>query len=652
MQRSLSSFDIYTIASELQNIIGSFIDNIYQPTRNELLIKFNNKKTNQKESIYARNEELLCTTQKQIEVPQKPSTFAMTLRKYIKNGKITDIQQHEFDRILKIKIGKKDGEYTIIFELFKNGNIILIDPNEKILIPLKKQQWAHRLIKIKEKYIPPPAQTNPFHLKKQEFIQLIQNSEKDIVRTLAMDLNLSGIYAEELCLMADINKNIKAKELNQNEINKLYKKLEQLLDIFNKKKFQPKIVKKENKTIDIVPITIQNYTELEQIPSKNFNRTLELFIDIKLEKTPKTSKYQKKIEKLQRQLQQQQQSTHEFKEKIKQKKFEGEIIYLNFQPCQEILQEISDLLTLKEKEKGITQINKKAIVKIFNPVDNKLILLLKDNNEKTSDIKINFRKTVAKNAEDAYNTSKKYQEKLKGAQEAIKKTEQQIKTLKQKDIIEEKKETKKEKKFWFEQFRWFISTDGNIIVAGKDAKSNETVVKKYLKERDRYAHADVHGAPSCVIKNIDINDKKIQITEKTLEEACIFAASYSKAWNQFSESQAYWVLPEQVSKTPQTGEFLPKGAFIIRGKRNYIRCKLEVAVGEIELDDTKKIMSGPIKTLQSKSKKYVILEPGTIKKNIISNKLAKAFNVTTETIQRVLPPGDINVVETEGFQLK
>ena len=110
MNRNLSSFDIYVVVSELQDLIGSYIDKIYQLTRDELLIRINNKKTKQKEIIYVRNGELLCITQKKFDVPQKPSTFAMTCRKYLLNGRISEITQHEFDRIIKIKIAKKEKD--------------------------------------------------------------------------------------------------------------------------------------------------------------------------------------------------------------------------------------------------------------------------------------------------------------------------------------------------------------------------------------------------------------------------------------------------------------------------------------------------------------------------------------------------------------
>ena len=116
-------------------------------------------------------------------------------------------------------------------------------------------------------------------------------------------------------------------------------------------------------------------------------------------------------------------------------------------------------------------------------------------------------------------------------------------------------------------------------------------------------------------------------------------------------SQAYWVLPEQVSKTPQSGEFLPKGAFVIRGKRNYYRCKLELAVGKITVEGTVKIMGGPVDAVKKRTSEYIVLVPGDMKKSVMSHKLSKAFNVSTDQIDRALPPGGVTVVETVGVKL-
>lgn len=651
MQRGLSSFDIYVIVSELQQLNGSYIDKIYQPSRDELLIKINNSTTNKKQTIYIKNGELFCITQKEFTVPQNPSTFAMTCRKYLQNGRITAIQQHEFDRIILLKIGKKEGEYTLIFELFQKGNIILENPEKIIILPLIKQQWSHRVLRSRNAYMPPPSQLNPFTLQYTQFQNIIKNSNSDIVRTLAVQCNLSGAYAEEICYRAEIDKNIKTKKLEENDIKKIYSQLQDFLELFKQKTFTFQYVKNQKEIIDIIPVSFQSYHQYEFEKTSSFAEGLELFIN---KQTPKKqTKHQEKIKQLQRQLDQQQQTLTKFQQQINQKKIEGDIIYLNYQICQHLLNEISELLQQKEKTQAIQDINKKSIVKNFNPQSNELIIILKDQHQNEKQLQLDFRKTVSENAENAYQSSKKFQEKLQGAQKAIQETNAKIHSLQEKEILEKEQKTQKTgKQFWFERFRWFISEQGNLVIAGRDAKTNDIMVKKYLKETDRYIHADVHGAPSCIVKSTDIHDGIVPISDKTLEEACIFAASYSKAWNQFADAQAYWVFPEQVSKTPQSGEYVPKGAFIIRGKRNHYRCTLEIGIGEITIDNNTKIMAAPVKSLTAHSQKYILLQSGPIQKNTISKNLAKSFNVSQQIIDRLLPPGGVTIIKTIGFELK
>jgi predicted ribosome quality control (RQC) complex YloA/Tae2 family protein len=653
MERGLASFDIYVIVSELQNLIGCYAEKIYQLSRDEILLRVQQKTANQKESIFIRNGELLCLTQKSFETPEKPSLFAMTLRKYLLNGKISEITQHEFDRIIKIKIGRKEGDYTLVCELFSKGNIILLNPEGRIIRPLIKQEWASRLIKSGEMYIPPPSQTDPFHITQQEFQELTSKSSKNLVRTLASSMNLSGMYAEELCVRAGVDKNTKTSDLDKTSLKKIYDELQNLISMFQEKKITPVFVKKDSTIIDILPFPFLSYTDVQYETTDSLSKGLELFLSVRNIQKPQEIKHQKNIEKLQRQQAQQQELIEGFKKSIAQNKLEADLLYMNFQSCEKILQEITTILRKKEKNDAINKIRHYPLVKLFDPTANELVVSLNDEKGNTLDVALDFRKSVSENAEQKYGESKKIQEKLKGAQEAIEQTKHELTTTKDIDIVEKKKEINHEKQWWFERFRWFISTEGNLIVAGRDASSNDIVVKKYLSDGDRYAHADIHGAPSCVIKSKGVHDEKIPISEKTLEEACLFAASYSRAWNQFGEASAYWVLPEQVSKTPESGEFIPKGAFIIRGKRNYCRCKLEIAVGLIPLGDGEKLMGGPVAAVAARAvNKYAILIPGVTKKSVIAQKLAKAFQVSTEIVEKALPPGNCTIVKTIGFELQ
>lgn len=653
MKRGLASFDIYVIVSEFQDMIGCYVEKIYQLSQDEILLRIQQKAAKQKESIFIRNGELICLTRKSFNVPEKPSLFAMTLRKYLLNGKIKKITQHEFDRIIKITISRKEGDYILICELFSNGNIILCNPEGRIIRPLLKQEWASRLIKSGEIYNPPPSQTNPFSLSEQDFRRLLLKSSKDIVRTLATSMNMSGLYAEELCVRATIDKNIKVEELNEASIKRLYDELSKLTTLFQDGEIHPVFVKKKNTIIDILPFPFFSFKGVKFDTISSFSKGLEIVIDLQKTTKTKENKYKKKIAMLKRKQAQQEELIEEFRKNIVQKKLEANLIYLNFQSIEKILQEIRVVLTLKDKDEEINKILKNPLVKLFDPITNELVVVLKNEDGKGIEISLNFRKNLTENADQKYAESKKFQEKLKGAQVAVLQTKHDLKTVKEPEITEFKKEKRYKKQWWFERFRWFISSEGNIVVAGRDASSNDLVVKKYLGEGDRYAHADIHGAPSCVIKCTGINGEKLSISERTLQEACLFAGSYSRAWNQFGDASVYWVLPEQVSKTAESGEYVPKGGFIIRGKRNYYRCILEVAVGLIYLGERKMIMGGPVTAIARRVEKgYVILVPGVIKKSHIAQKLGKIFDISPDEIERVLPPGNLMIRKIIGFDLK
>ena len=54
---------------------------------------------------------------------------------------------------------------------------------------------------------------------------------------------------------------------------------------------------------------------------------------------------------------------------------------------------------------------------------------------------------------------------------------------------------------WYERYRWFITTDGLLVIGGRDASSNSALIRKHLTEHDIVFHAEVHGSPFFIIKN-------------------------------------------------------------------------------------------------------------------------------------------------------
>lgn len=151
------------------------------------------------------------------------------------------------------------------------------------------------------------------------------------------------------------------------------------------------------------------------------------------------------------------------------------------------------------------------------------------------------------------------------AKKALKNVERQTKE-RLKEVKVRTNITKARKRYWFENFFWFISSDGYLVVAGRDSEQNELLVKRYMKNNDIYVHADLHGASSVIIKN----ESSDPVPPKTLTEAGSMAVCYSSAWDSKIATTSWWVYPKQVSKTAPAGEYLTQGAFVIRGKKNYL----------------------------------------------------------------------------------
>ena len=100
-----------------------------------------------------------------------------------------------------------------------------------------------------------------------------------------------------------------------------------------------------------------------------------------------------------------------------------------------------------------------------------------------------------------------------------------------------------------------------------------------MNKDDIYVHSDVFGSGSCIIKNKDSSDISEHFP-KSILEAGQFLICHTKAWKSSVPDKAYWVRPSQVSKTPETGEYLTKGSFMIRGQKNIINVdRLELGFG-------------------------------------------------------------------------
>lgn len=610
MKDALDSLDIFVAVKELEKLKGGIVDKIYQ-NGDELFIRI---RKDGKNEIFIKNARWLCLSRERKEATPHPPPFAMALRKYLSGGRVGEIRQREFDRIVAIDILKGGESYTLIIELIPNGNIVLVDGHSIILHSLYHQKWSSRIIKAGYGYKFPPSKENPLKIEFEDFKKIF--TERDVVRSIVKNLGFAGKWAEEICSIANIDKKMPVSKLNDEHMKRLYNAMKELLSMLDEP--EPVIIPGE----DVLPFPISKYEGMEMKKFESMNEALdEFYFSYLAKKDEEEEEFNDEKSRMERLIQQQKESIEKFKEKASKLREEGEAIFSNFEEVER-------------------KIEGKEFVKYEHP---KAWIEIKHNG-KPLQIEIDVRKNAMNNAQEKYDTAKKMEEKMKRAMEAMRKA---MKEKDEKKFV--KKERKKERRrLWFENYRWFITSDGNLVIAGRDAKTNEKVVKKYMKDDDIYIHADIHGAPSCVLKAEDIDGNRREITQKSIEEACHFAVVYSKAWSQFYVASAYWVYPQQVSKTPPSGEFLPTGAFVIRGKRNYVEVEMKLAIGDIEIKGERKIMGGSPDAIKKWCNKWVILIPGNEDKERMAKKLAEIFKEDIEEIKRVLPSGKFSILEVKN----
>ena len=94
--------------------------------------------------------------------------------------------------------------------------------------------------------------------------------------------------------------------------------------------------------------------------------------------------------------------------------------------------------------------------------------------------------------------------------------------------------------------------------------------------------------------NADISQSILEVSQATV--------SFSRSWkDSLSSSDAYWVLSSQLKKGAPTGQFLPKGSFVIEGKRNFVKnLEIKLAIGLSFIGDKPLLLIGPYNTVKKK----------------------------------------------------
>jgi len=636
-----TNVDVFAITRELDIILGnSTIANIYE-IKDLLILKINSKEG--RLNLIISRDSRINLTNYNYPIPKYPSQYIISLRKFLKNRRIVRISQYNFDRIIILELyNTADGPWKFIIELFNKGNYLLLDEKNNIKIARRYRKFKDRDVLAGREYIFPQSRGKDFlTISYEEFEAIIKSSDAEIVRILARNINIAGLYSEEICYRAGVNKNIKGIDLNGDDLDKLFKSFKNLRNQLLFGKINAHIIlDNTGEELAVIPFEMKMFSEYDAKYFNSYNEAVDDYfskIDSEIIKKPSYKKIDQEIKTQKKILKNQTEYLEELKVK-KVKYYEhGDFIYAHFKPLENLLNVI---LNAKSKRYNWEEINEKLRLarlerlegsEFFSkiiPSTKQLIIKIGDD-----DVYLDLNKSLGENANFIYNKGKKAEKKIKGSLSAIEKTKEKIdQIILEKEAVEVEVDflIKKPKKKWYESFHWFLSSDDFLVIGGRDASSNESVFKKYIDENDLVLHTNFPGSPLTVIKNP--NNKPIP--EKTIGEAADFVASYSKAWKEtWGFVDIFYIQPNQISKSPPSGEFLPKGSFMISGKKNIVKnakTELIISIEIIEIEKSSeeeskifypKVICRPRSAVNHVSKNYLLIIPS--KSGLTKGKLAK-----------------------------
>ncbi len=680
MKTVMSGLDLRAIASELSQVVGSHCKKCYQPHYEQVVLRLRAKSGGNTDLVLARGKRIY-TSKRDRPMPQYPAPFAMVLRKVLTNARLKGVEQIGFDRVLRFVFENSHGTFHLYVEVFRDGNIILTDGEDMIIQPLTHATYADRTLKKGVQYSPPPAAQDPYELDFDSFCQLMNSSDKSLGRTLGGVLNLGGGLSGAICTETG---NDADTEIENVDLSKVWESLQGMLHgdwkgyLFSGKdgyeQAWPMVLTtlqdSEYKEFDTMCEAVDEW--LGPHDAHALARREAEALDV----AAPGRGHSTDIERLERRLAQQERALEGFAIKVEKQQEIGHLIQNNWTHVEQLLAQVNEAVESMNWE-GV----KKAIKEIqwidsVNAAERSFNAFLPDEEGTPGkQVSLNIDETVHQNAQRYFQAGRKQKDKSAGAIQALEDTKLELERAKKKQAKREASgqvaKVRRAKRLWFENHKWTMLPSGHLMVGGKDAKGNDSIVKKHLSLGDRYLHADMHGAPSCSLRNnqgfeIDtqppahigedmpafrlVDKVEAEIDDEVTEIAATMALAWSRAWNGGgAHGTVFWVKPGQVSKSAETGEYVGKGAFVIRGQRTWYKdIDLRLGVGLVAINGIPLLMASTVEHIAEICNRYIVVTPGREKKESIANKIYKSTGLAVDDILPILP-GNCEVIEDVGL---
>ncbi len=599
----MTSLDVLALRAELSPLVGGYVDKAFGG--NPFSIRFSTESGKRELTLYDGLFAFL-TSPLEKDEGSVIGPLASMVRRKLDNSRVTSVLQQGFDRLLTVQFSRPEG-MTAVMELMGKGNFILLDEG-KVLSALRYEKRKGHEITPGSRYSLPSLRFDVLDADFDDFLKASSGSRGDIVRTLATVIGLGGDMAEEVCTSAGVEFGTRPESLGRETWTALHTATMEIIRAVREKP-EPTVYYEDGRAVQFTPVPFVIFEGMEKRALSSLSECIFEFV-----RTRPVEIVDAEADRISRLVEKQKEAMDKFRHEMEVTRSFADSIYADYDGFR---------TAFESMRKG-----KEAPFSYRSNPDGSCSITVSG-----VEIRVIPGEDINRIASSIYDMSKEQGRKLKRAEEAL--AALPVRRAAAPQAVRRPEIRKSRKRFWFDSFRWFLSSEGCLVIAGRDARSNDSLVSKHLSDSDRYAHADVYGAPSVVIKWND------GAGERTLEEACAFALCFSRAWNaQIGAAPAYWVMPDQVSKTPESGEYLPRGAFIIRGRRNYFsKLPLELAVAAMDYEGEMRVVCAPVTAVEAHADEYHLIRPGDRTKESLASELAPLLGVTKDEIVSVLPPG-------------
>ena len=608
----LSGIELHYLVNKISSKITSsyYVSNISSITKNSILLKLHHP-TESDINLIVSTKGIWITSKKYKQM--EDNQLLSILSREIERAKINSVSQPGSERIFFLHFINKDNkERKLVIEIFGKGNIILCDESMKILWILNPVEVRHRILKTGLEYVLPPNRGEDVFqitLEGMKKSRQTQPENTDLVRWLAKCTSLPRKYVEEILLHSGISAKY-ANNLSDNDVQIIYDKTKEITSkVIDETNHEPSImVDKLGLAIDASPIVMSGDSNTKKVESymDGIDQVLSNEI-ISIGRSLKTEETDRKILELE----------HDLEE---QNKAKTQVITRS-QNLRRVAHELMNLSSM-----GIEDMNDSTVRNLLENNDSEIV---KENGITYLNIeneRIKFESSIPKFSSLLFSRAKELERgaiNIDKASEELRLRVEKLQNQTQK-IHEKIQFSKLESKQWYERYRWFVTSDGYLVIGGRDASSNSAIIRKYMTDNDIIFHAEIHGSPFFLVKNVNNQEKQ---DSGYVEEAAQATVSFSRAWKDgLSSGDAYWVFPNQVKKGAPTGQFLPKGSFVIEGKRNFCRgIELKLSIGLVQIEKKYSIVCGPLNAVRKRSLVFTSLLPGGTDSMNLAKKVKSEF---------------------------